>query len=144
MLIQGAGVKSALAVFLFTSLVAERGEAYVYYCTLKEVVNLTSKGTIGPDFMKDLALQYPLVVDTETGKVLHPIFGNTSYDHLTVNPATKISAFQVIAEVEFPRPDAGVPIVREFAFFQLYTYEDPAEPSFLAIEGGEIASGVCK
>ena len=98
MLIQGAGVKSALAVFLFTSLVAERGEAYVYYCTLKEVVNLTSKGTIGPDFMKDLALQYPLVVDTETGKVLHPIFGNTSYDHLTVNPATKISAFQVIAE----------------------------------------------
>ncbi|MEO6299794.1 MAG: hypothetical protein ABIV25_02315 [Paracoccaceae bacterium] len=137
-----AVLKAACFLLLF----AGRGDAQIYYCALTDVVTITVDGSFAPFPLKDSVLKTQLVVDTDSGKVFHPFFGNSQYDFLTIlDHGSEISAFKVVANSkESSRLEDGVAGFRNAAFFQLFTYEEGTKKPFMAIDANGMAIGVCE
>jgi hypothetical protein len=119
--------------------------AYDYHCTLTDALSLTDDGKLEPHPLKETVMKTQAVVETETGKVFHPEFGNTFYRFIEVlDRGSTISAFKVVAySEEGTRLDEGVGSFRNAVYFELRTYAEGPQKPFLAITNSFIAYGTC-
>jgi hypothetical protein len=135
-----------MAVALCFCFALQPANAKTYYCTLTDVLTLSDEGELLPHPLRDIILDYQITVETETGKVFHPEFGTSSYDHIEVlDYGSSISAFKVIGySNESSRPEEGVSGYRNSAYFEVKTYAEGLTKPFLAQTATNLGYGVCQ
>lgn len=87
-----------------------------------------------------------IVVDRETGKVFHRLFGNESYPvREVIDNGSSVSSFKVFARSKQaqPRVVGGTPFANT-TYFQISTYVEETEIPFLAVSSDAIGTGVCR
>jgi hypothetical protein len=121
-------------------------QAAMLSCTVVEAYMLDDKGVMVASTYSKAAKDTPAVVDTATGAVNHPLFGNTSYpNRILVDQGSTQSAFKVVAlSPEGARPEFGVASFRNMTVFEIDTWRECPLKTFWAFEGEHFGSGYCQ
>jgi len=81
-------------------------------------------------------METTVAIDRKTGRVIHPVIGNTSFNYVTLlNEGSDSWSFKVLA-------DSGKG--GHVRYYEVHEYDEGAAKPFLAVSDGIVFAGECR
>lgn len=123
--------------------------ARTYQCSISDIGYMDSSGKLTREtIFQDLSETYestPLTVNSETGLVVHPVFGNSNFDRVHVfDQGTSESNVKIFSYSPKFAPEDGDFTGVASQFVEINTWKEDGAFPFIIVEAFTILSGVCQ
>ena len=106
-----------------------------YVCQITDF-KIPGANTENREWVGETAMETAVAIDRETGRVIHPVIGNTSFNSVTLlNEGSDSWGFKALAD----SGEGG-----HIRYYEVHEYDEGAVKPFLAVADGIVFFGECR
>lgn len=106
-----------------------------YVCQITDF-KIPGENTKNREWIGEAAMETTVAIDRRTGRVIHPVIGNTSFNSVTLlNEGSASWGFKALAD----SGEGG-----HIRYYEVHEYDEGAIKSFLAVADGIAFFGECR